>query len=41
MWKPALDASSKWVDDIAEMALARLDAYSENCAQPISPTHRG
>jgi hypothetical protein len=32
MWKPALDASSKWVDDIAEMALARLDAHSEDCA---------
>jgi hypothetical protein len=26
LWKPALEASSKWIDDIAAMALARLDS---------------
>jgi hypothetical protein len=41
IWKPVLDASSKWVDDIAEMALARLDTYSENCAPSASSVRGG
>jgi hypothetical protein len=33
MWKPALEASSMWIDEICQMAIARLDAFSGNAAR--------
>jgi hypothetical protein len=28
IWKPALEASSMWIDEISQMAIARLDAFA-------------
>jgi hypothetical protein len=35
MWKPALEACSMWIDEISQMAIARLDGFSAD-----APPHR-
>ena len=39
IWKPALEVASRWMDEIAQMALARLEAGSDASMHPALDAH--